>query len=776
MSALFDNATVWMGLQIFVKSSLLVGAGALLQWSIGRRSSAASRHLIWSVVIVGMLGLPVLAAVLPGWDIAVPVARGPAIAVMEAGGGPTVAPAAVVAAASANNPADASGGETVRGVGESQPISWTTAGFVLYVSGVLVLLAYLASEQLSIRRLALHASAIDDADWTLLLGECCRSLGIERPVRLLRSRHHTMPMAFGTRSPVILLPAVADLWTDDRRRAVVLHELAHVSRRDCLTQTLAAVACAVYWIHPGAWWVARRLRVERELACDDLVLTSGTSAREYAGHLLELAHTLGGGRAPALVVTMARPKQLEGRMLAVMDAARSRRVPGRGSRLAGLAVAVALVMPLASANATVVEPGALPAPAVDAAAAEPPVVSGAPTAARSAVTAARKTGKSSKVQAAVDQPNMGGTWEIRQSPIKEMIYLRLTEGRWDSSFSIPLDRLEGLSLSQLSGASGPVRFSIRRDAGTFSFEGTARNGVAGGTYTFTPSPTYGAELAKRGFERPTDAEQYSLARGDISFAFLDELTKQSYPRPTTPQLVRAGEHGVHLDYLRGMGTAGYRLDSLERLITLRDHGVGPEFIRELAEQNVKGLTADELQRIRDHGVNGKFVREFRDLGYPSATIADLVKAKDHGVNPQFVKDLAAMGHSKLALDEVIRLRDHGVSSEFAKDLRNLGHDLTIEQLVKARDHGVSVEFASEIASLGYRNQPIDTLIKLRDHGVSARYIRELKELGYDRLDLDELISLRDHGVTTDKIRRANERAKTRLPLDLIRSLADGGMK
>jgi len=79
------------------------------------------------------------------------------------------------------------------------------------------------------------------------------------------------------------------------------------------------VACALYWPHPGVWMVARRLRIERELACDDRVLTAGTQPRDYAGHLLEIAYSLGGGRAPALAVTMARPRQLEGRMLAVLD-------------------------------------------------------------------------------------------------------------------------------------------------------------------------------------------------------------------------------------------------------------------------------------------------------------------------------------------------------------------------------------------------------------------------------------------------------------------------
>src|SRR5206468_10016735 len=145
-----------------------------------------------------------------------------------------------------------------------------------------------------------------------------------RPVRLLRSLHEVMPLTFGTLAPTIVLPASAADWTADRRRAVLLHELAHVARRDCLVQRVAALACAVYWPHPGVWFAARRLRIERELACDDRVLGAGAAARDYAGHLLELAHALGRAPAPATALGMARPPQLEHRLLAILDAARNR--------------------------------------------------------------------------------------------------------------------------------------------------------------------------------------------------------------------------------------------------------------------------------------------------------------------------------------------------------------------------------------------------------------------------------------------------------------------
>ena len=210
---------------------------------------------------------------------------------------------------------------------------WQTFAAGLYVAGLLVLLARLVVDQVAARRLAAAADEIHDSQWNQLLDECRALMGLQTPVRLLRTRAHVTPMALGIGSPAIVIPDTADAWTLERRRAVLLHELAHIERRDCLTQTLASLTCAVYWIHPGAWWAAKRLQVEREFACDDRVLGLGAGARDYAGHLLEIAYSLGGGRTPALAVGMARRGQLEGRLLAVLDAARNRKAPSAPGRL-----------------------------------------------------------------------------------------------------------------------------------------------------------------------------------------------------------------------------------------------------------------------------------------------------------------------------------------------------------------------------------------------------------------------------------------------------------
>ncbi len=768
-------------LSITLKASVLLGVAAIVQAVTYRRTSAAMRHLIWTLGIVSLLLLPVASLALPAWAVVtrtLPARVTPLAAIEE-----TVGRLDDQAPAPALLPERSEVTEAARSHGTS---GWWIALAATYVAGVLVMLVHFALNQRNLKRLEREGIHVRDQEWTRLLGECAARLRVRRPVRLLRSRDHSMPMAFGTRHPTIVVPAIADTWVEDRRRAVVLHELAHVARYDCFTQTLAFAACAMYWFHPAAWWAARRLRVERELACDDRVIAAAGRAREYADHLLEIAYAFGGDRAPALAVSMARPRQLEGRMLAALDGARNRDVPAWPLRLGGAVIAAALLLPVASATSAVVT--ADPEETLTRETASLPSADrhdghrGASATAATSVSESpsawpeRNTASVGNTAAQSQGAQDGGTWEIRPTGTEGTVHLRLTERDSSSGSNVPVDQLTGLTASQLAGAGGPVQFRLRRDAGTFTFDGALRNGLGAGTFSFTPDPQFPAELVTRGFTRPTPVEQYQMARHDIGFAFLDELNAQGYSKPQTSELIRAGQHGVQAAYVRDLGALGYRLGSLAPLIELRDHGVTPAYIRELGELGHKGLPVDDLRTARDHGVTPEFVKGMRDAGYGALPMAQLINARDHGVSGAYAGELAAAGYAKLPLEALIRTRDHGVSAEYVREMRALGHNVTLDEIVSARDHGVSAEFAREMSALGFPNLSLEALVRLRDHGVTPKYAQELKALGYDGIAVDDLVMLRDHGVSTEHIRAANARAGTRLPVDMLKSLAAGGMR
>lgn len=97
------------------------------------------------------------------------------------------------------------------------------------------------------------------------------------------------PVAAGVFRPVIYVPMSWRSWSDETRRIVVDHELAHHARLDPMLRWMAELACAVNWFNPAVWWMARRLVMQCEFACDAEVIASGVGKNRYVGVLCDLA-------------------------------------------------------------------------------------------------------------------------------------------------------------------------------------------------------------------------------------------------------------------------------------------------------------------------------------------------------------------------------------------------------------------------------------------------------------------------------------------------------
>ena len=337
---------------LVAKATLLLlaalGASALLQ-----RASAGARHLVWVAIIGALLLLPAFVKWTP-WRLAILPAATPSVAAQPFG--PSASPSLSPTAQTAPLPNAGSAQPQASQITERRNILATTSPWQLaaIIWGVIALSVtlWLALGFLNVRRIVRRARALEDRLWTGPLYEIADRLDIDATPRLMRSEDVQMPFACGLVRPTIVLPAESDEWDIERRRAVLMHELAHIRRRDLLGHTLGRLACAVYWFHPLVWTAARRMRIESERACDDLALTCGLRATTYAEHLLDIVTAVGKTRTPAIAIPMAHRREFEGRMLAILDPALRRGV-GRRQSAALLVGLVALV---------VVVGGAVPAP------------------------------------------------------------------------------------------------------------------------------------------------------------------------------------------------------------------------------------------------------------------------------------------------------------------------------------------------------------------------------------------------------------------------------
>jgi beta-lactamase regulating signal transducer with metallopeptidase domain len=229
--------------------------------------------------------------------------------------------------------------------------AWS-AGLAAWVAGVLLGLAPIVLGVASLHRLERGSRRETAASWLDLLRQLLTRLRFQRRVVLLKAERRRMPMTWGVWRPKVLLPEESGEWPADRRGVVLLHELAHAKRCDYLTQLAARLVCALYWFNPLVWLAARRMVVERERACDDIVLGHGAKPADYAEQILEISAGLSTGwLAGCGGIAMARPSNLESRLRAILDATHNRATLTRAAVLSALLLLTAILVPVAMMKA-----------------------------------------------------------------------------------------------------------------------------------------------------------------------------------------------------------------------------------------------------------------------------------------------------------------------------------------------------------------------------------------------------------------------------------------
>jgi beta-lactamase regulating signal transducer with metallopeptidase domain len=293
------------------RASLPVG----IAWAATRlesRCSAATRHFIWACAIAIAVLLPLTTILMPRWSVVAPapLARFASAARIEGAPStiPSVATTERIAGDAAARPKDP------RPSGLSP---WIVATWI-WMTGAVVVLGYVLMGHFAAWQLYRTTRRVQDS-WIQDAEQLTREAGLSRPLCVVQSAAVSAPVVLNMWRPIIVMPDAAGRWSRNRIRAVLLHEFAHIRRNDLHVQNLAQLACAIYWFNPLVWFAAHQLRLERERACDDFVLLSGTSGADYATHLLEIARGSASTAAPFAIGLAVSRSQLERRLVAIVN-------------------------------------------------------------------------------------------------------------------------------------------------------------------------------------------------------------------------------------------------------------------------------------------------------------------------------------------------------------------------------------------------------------------------------------------------------------------------
>jgi len=301
MTAFFVLRGLLFAGELLIGSLPVMALAFLASW----QKRASARHLTFAGAFAALALLPLLALVVPS----------PIRILLPAD--PQQIPAGTLAdaATAAMTPAPFTAGVPL------DPAMIAFALAALWLAGVVFLVVRFGVGAWGLARLRRKSRpfALAPDDMPKIAARC-------RECELRLAHDDTGPITWGIFAPVILLPKAATFWPRERLHTVLLHELAHIRRRDSLTQALALAVCAVYWPNPLVWMGARALRREAEIAADDSVIVAGVKPSAYAGELLVLAEEFR-VRKPALATLslyMADRSGLEARVESVLEPNASR--------------------------------------------------------------------------------------------------------------------------------------------------------------------------------------------------------------------------------------------------------------------------------------------------------------------------------------------------------------------------------------------------------------------------------------------------------------------
>lgn len=372
---------------VAARATLLLIIASMACW-LFRRDSAAIRHRIWTLGVVSTLLIPLICSLLPRLSLAI---LPPASVDLASDSQPFGPPMPLEMRRYSEQPVSST--EFVTGtktgdrvaVDEPQRLVRTVSGEstdiltsaatsaveqeaspdpLLWLWGIgsaIVFLPFLSAVALQWLRHR-DLEAIADPEWTAAIRKLSTKIRPGTPVKAYAADFQRIPAVYGAIFPYLVLPIDWRKWSETQLECVLLHEMAHMKRRDVAAQYLGRIAAAAYWFNPLAWYALRQLRIERESACDDAVLQTGTRASDYASQLL---HTCRKARwSPMnLGVAMTHSTRLDDRIVAILDGTRCRVQPNR--RVCRMATFLMLFLTIAIGVPVLVAKPALPADGVD---------------------------------------------------------------------------------------------------------------------------------------------------------------------------------------------------------------------------------------------------------------------------------------------------------------------------------------------------------------------------------------------------------------------------
>lgn len=564
--------------------------------------------------------------------------------------------------------------------------------------------------------------------------ELQRRLKVHRVVQYCESVQLNAPAVVGWFRPVVLLPvsALTGLSTQ-QLEAVIAHELAHVKRLDAFVNLFQMAAETLLFYHPAVWWLSKRIRAERENCCDDVAISLGGNAVEYARALAAMAEWQS---APALAMAANR-SPLTARVARLLGVTRL----GVGIRGVGIAGSVlCLCASVLAGNALL----------------------GAVQTKRAANTLGLRADSVAPMVERAHEENRVAAVEAR----------RVTR----AAVAVPVQ-----VVVHMLGASvvGPAATLARDEQDQKREEKKSDSGAAEAERNESSPYTDGREtmgLTRRSAQSNgsyTDGREtvgLTGRNGNATGSYIEGLKAEGFTGLTVDQLIALKVQGVTAEYVHGIKALGLNPD-VNDLIAMKVQGVTPELIRGLRETGM-ALDIDEIVAMKVQGVTPEYVKQLHDAGI-KVDSDNILGMKVQGITGEYIREMSEINGSKLSSGELLGLKVQGVTAEYVRKMKTLGFALNAGEIIGMKIQGVTPEYVGDIKALGLHPDAND-VIGMKVQGVTADYIKGLQAAGL-KLEIHAVIDAKVMGITPEFAEKARQHGFQNLTVRKLMALKNSGV-
>jgi beta-lactamase regulating signal transducer with metallopeptidase domain len=522
-----------------------------------------------------------------------------------------------------------------------------------WLAGVVMMSIWSATGWFIAQRLKRRSKHALPEIWQSRLAVLAEQFGIRRGIRLCESTLAKVPAVIGWIRPVILIPAGALISLSAQElEAVLAHELAHIRRFDYVANLLQSAIEALMFYHPAMWWVAKRIRAERENCCDDLAIAACGDRVTYARALTALEELRSGYPPFAMAATGGNLLSRVRRMLG-KDDPRSRSLP------VWLALATVLIAGLVVTTGIRLHAQSNP-PA--------PPVPPAPAAVQS----------------------IPGTPRAPVAPVPPSEPADSIETPAPRAFTPPPASSACFGYSACGEAMSPDAPSVGYGASTGSGEaGSPSASFAPGASASSPAPfaAVGAySIAAAAGAPPQSAPAAANTHRD---GYLAGLVEAGYTQISVDDIIALRDNGVDPKYIQGMLRAGLGTPSPQDLINLHNHGVSPEYARKAVAAGIPSLNVERIIHLAENGVDLDCVQRIHALGFGPFPVDQLIELHNNGVPSSLFEALKESGYTIIDARQAVEAQQNGLTAKSLRNLREQGFKgLTFEQVVKLCRAGV----------------------------------------------------------------------------------------